>query len=264
MSSLPSSKVRPSKRQKSQDKTNKTGTNGSPSRKRQLVEAELIRVATQCFSQKGYQNTSLEDIVSQVGISRMTFYTYFESKAALLTVLCERSLTDYRHKLEALLAQPLPRPEKLRQAVALHVATLTGDQPLIRLFYREEVQLPAEVSQAVARLHREIDRLLEQEITLGIQQGEIIDENPRLLMYAFTGMGNWLYRWYRPGGKISPDEIVRVFTRVLESGTLTPKTHANNASTTKALQQLEKRLADSLQEVRQELALLSARPPIKN
>lgn len=236
----------------------------APSRKRQLVEAELIRVATQYFSERGYQNTSLEDIVSQVGISRMTFYTYFENKAALLTVLCERSLTEYRHKLEALLAQPLPRPEKLRQAVGLHIATLTQDQPLIRLFYREEAHLPEEVSHTVARLHREIDRLLEKEIEQGIQQGEIINENPRLLMYAFTGMGNWLYRWYRPGGTITPDEIVRVFTRVLESGSLTPETQADNSSTTKALQQVEKRLEDSLQDVRRELALLSACPPLGN
>ncbi len=251
--------------QANQDGTAERAALGAtPSRKRQLVEAELIRVATQCFSERGYQNTSLEDIVSQVGISRMTFYTYFENKAALLTVLCERSLTEYRHKLETLLAQPLPRPEKLRQAVALHIATLTEGQPLIRLFYREEAHLPEEVSRAVAPLHREIDRLLEKEIEQGIQQGEIIDENPRLLMYAFTGMGNWLYRWYRPEGTITPDEIVRVFTRVLESGSLTSQTQANHTSTTKALKQVEKHLEDSLHDVRHELALLSASPPPKN
>lgn len=260
MSSPPSSKLSPSKREQRQDKRPKTAPNSTLSRKRQLVEEELIRVATRCFSQQGYQNTSLKDIVSQVGISRMTFYTYFESKAALLTVLCERSLEEYRHKLETLLAKPLPRPEKLRQAVALHVATLTADQPLIRLFYQEEAHLPDEVSQAVVRLHRQIDRLLEQEITLGIQQREIIDENPRLLMYAFTGMGNWLYRWYRPDGTISPDEIIRVFTRILESGTLTSKTQTTDAHTTRTLQQLEQDLADSLEAVRQELARLSAEP----
>jgi len=85
------------------------------SRTRELVEEELIRVATKYFSERGYQETTLDEIVSQVGISRVTFYTYFENKAALLKTIFERSLRAYRRGLEDILAQPLPRPEKLRQ-----------------------------------------------------------------------------------------------------------------------------------------------------
>ena len=54
-------------------------------KRRQLIKEELLRIATACFTQRGYNETTLDDIVSLVGISRVTFYTYFESKAALLT-----------------------------------------------------------------------------------------------------------------------------------------------------------------------------------
>lgn len=223
------------------------------SRTRKLVEEELIRVATKCFSTRGYRETTLDEIVSQVGISRVTFYTYFTSKAALLKTIFERSLTAYRRDLEDILAQPLPRPEKLRRAVAHQITSLIGDQPSTRVLFREEANLPEDTAKFVADMHREIDRLIEKEIQRGIQRGEIINENPRLLMYAFTGMCNWLYRWYQPGGTITPEEIIRVFTRVLESGCLLPERQTKSRTVAKSLQQVERRF----QEVRKELRKVS-------
>jgi TetR/AcrR family transcriptional regulator, cholesterol catabolism regulator len=219
------------------------------SRTRKLVEEELIRVATKCFSEQGYQNTTLDDIVSQVEISRVTFYTYFESKADLLKTILERSLAAYQRGLEEIMSQSLSRPEKLRQGVAHQIISLTGEQPLIRLFFREEGNLPEDAARLVAEMHRKIDRLMEKEIQKGIERGEIINENPRLLMYAFTGMCNWLYRWYRPGGTIAPEEIIRVFTRVLESGMLAQRSRAANSAVAKNLQRVERRLQEAKKEL---------------
>ncbi|MCY4386804.1 MAG: TetR/AcrR family transcriptional regulator [Desulfurellaceae bacterium] len=222
-------------------------------KKRELVEAELLRIATGCFTQSGYHETTLDDIVSLVGISRVTFYTYFESKAALLTAIFTRSLENYRATLEELLARPLSRPEKIRQVMAHQIASITTDQPLFRLLFREEANLPPETVRVVEKIQQEVDLLIENEIRNGIERGEVINENPRLLMHAFTGMCNWLYRWYQPGGEITPDEIVRVFSRLLESGGLTPETQSDSGAIMRSLRHVETHLTD----VQQELATVS-------
>ena len=214
------------------------------SRTRKLVKEELIRVATQYFSERGYQYTTLEDIDSQVNISRVTFYTYFESKEALLKAIFEHASATYQQGLEEILAQPLSCREKLRQAVAFQVASVTSEQPLARIFFREEANVPRDTAELVAATQRKADRLLEKEIEKGIRSGEIINENPRLLMHAFVGMCNWLYRWYQPGGPVTPEEIVQVFTRVLESGFFTSKTQTDNGAVSKSLRQVEKSLRD--------------------
>ncbi len=223
------------------------------SRSRALMEQELIRIGAVQFSRHGYRGTTLDNIVSQIGISRVTFYTYFESKAALLTAIFEKSLTDYRKELEDIVARPVSRPEKVRQAMELQIASLTDEPSLMRLLFREEANLPAEAVKVVAKMHREIDRLVEKEVENGIQRGEVIDEDPRLLVHAFMGMCNWLYHWYQPGDTISPDEIVRVFTRILDSGSLTPGSRVNDTSVTSSLRQVEAKLG----EVEQELAKVS-------
>ena len=206
---------------------------------RELVEAELIRAATQAFCEQGYQNTTLDDIVSKVGISRVTFYTYFKSKGHLLSVIFERAISSYLQGLRNIIEQPLSRIEMLKRGVLYNVSTLMLDQPLIELLFREETNLPQEAASLVTKMQGEIERMIEEDIARGIQNGELIDEDPRLLMYACTGMWNWMYRWYRSDQKYTPEDVARVFTRILESGILAPGAPVTNASLSSSLQQAQ-------------------------
>jgi len=212
------------------------------------MEEEIIRVAIQCFSERGYQNTTLDDIVSQVNISRVTFYTYFKSKEALLKTIFERVNTTYQQGLEEIFSQPLSCREKLRQAALFQIMSVTNKLPLARIFFREEANVPSDTAALVVATQRRRDRLLEQEIEKGIRSGEVINEHPRLLTQAFVGMCSWLYRWYQPGEPVSPEDIVRVFTRVLETGLFTAKNQTDNGTVAHSLRQVE----HSLQEVQQE------------
>jgi AcrR family transcriptional regulator len=222
------------------------------SRTRALVEEEILRVATECFTERGYQATTIEEIAVRVEISRVTFYTYFKSKEELLQAIFNRGLHDYEQGLAAILHEDLPRREKLRRIMALQIASLTTEQPAIRLFFAEEQHLPPQLAGQVQEFHRRIDRLLEQDTRSGIERGELIEVPPRLLMYAFMGMCNWVYRWYRPGGAITPDAIVNTFSRILESGCLRSET-AMKASIKpdERLQRLEDDMVAMKNELRQ-------------
>jgi AcrR family transcriptional regulator len=230
------------------------------SRTRELVEEEILRVATECFNERGYQATTIEEIAARVEISRVTFYTYFKSKEELLQAIFHRGLQAYEQGLAAILQEDLPRREKLRRIMALQIASLTTEQPAIRLFFSEEHHLPPQLARQVQEFHRRIDRLLEQDTRTGIERGELIAVYPRLLMYAFMGMCNWVYRWYRPGGAITPDAIVDTFSRILESGclrserdtheTTTPAQRPQRLATEERFQRLEEDIGDIKNELR--------------
>lgn len=51
---------------------------------------EIIDVAQQLFLSKGYDNTSIQDVLDGAGIAKGTFYHYFDSKMALLDSLINR------------------------------------------------------------------------------------------------------------------------------------------------------------------------------
>ncbi len=56
--------------------------------------SELIAAAQRLFYTRGYNNTSVSDIVRDVGVAQGTFYYYFDSKTAVLRALVEEMVAD--------------------------------------------------------------------------------------------------------------------------------------------------------------------------
>jgi mycofactocin system transcriptional regulator len=62
---------------------------------------ELAAAAQQLFLEKGFDETSVEDIASAVGVSRRTFFRYFPTKADVLWVESPSELARLRENLAA-------------------------------------------------------------------------------------------------------------------------------------------------------------------
>jgi len=55
-------------------------------------KAEIMNTAEVLFSEKGFRNVAVSDIVKKVGVAQGTFYYYFKSKEDLLNQTLERQL----------------------------------------------------------------------------------------------------------------------------------------------------------------------------
>ena len=64
--------------------------------------ARLRDAARQVFSDHGYANARVEDIVALAGVSHGTFYTYYENKAAILGALVDHAA----ERLREVVAEP--------------------------------------------------------------------------------------------------------------------------------------------------------------
>ncbi|HTW81200.1 MAG TPA: TetR family transcriptional regulator [Terracidiphilus sp.] len=61
-------------------------TKSLQSRKRQLVRDAIYDAAIELFAKKGFDETTVEEVADAAGISRRSFFRYFESKDDLLAV----------------------------------------------------------------------------------------------------------------------------------------------------------------------------------
>ena len=69
-----------------------------------IRKQELLDTALQLFSEKGYEGTSINDIIKKVGVTKGAFYYYFSSKEEVLNVLSEQQadiLIDISRKTAA-------------------------------------------------------------------------------------------------------------------------------------------------------------------
>ena len=94
-------------------------------RKGEVRRQAIVDAANALFCRKGYLETTVDDILAELGCSKGSFYHYFDSKLAVLQAICESRVqqsfemyrqtrvTSTRDKLNALLywAQPF-RPEE--------------------------------------------------------------------------------------------------------------------------------------------------------
>ncbi|MFD6441828.1 TetR/AcrR family transcriptional regulator [Peribacillus sp. NPDC060186] len=63
----------------------------------------VVKYAHQLFIEKGYQATSIQDILDYSGISKGTFYNYFSSKSELLKAVFISTQEKYEHESNELL-----------------------------------------------------------------------------------------------------------------------------------------------------------------
>jgi AcrR family transcriptional regulator len=115
----------------------------------------FIDAAEQLFRTKGYEDTSVQDLLDTLGVSRGAFYHYFRSKVELLEAVVERMVTFATAQAEVVADDPtLTGSEKLRcvferitswklgQADLMHAmleAWISDENALMREKYRRSV-----------------------------------------------------------------------------------------------------------------------------
>lgn len=83
----------------------------------------ILEAAVRQFSQKGFQDTSIADIMNEADLGIGTFYNYFESKEDVLGQLLEQLVGSLRTTMEGLL-QEQKSPTDVLAALVMQTAEL--------------------------------------------------------------------------------------------------------------------------------------------
>lgn len=79
---------------------------------------ELLQIAYRLFLEKGYENTSVEAIISAAKIAKGTYYYHFQSKEQMLEEVIGMMLEKESALAGAILASSLPIPQKIAGIIA--------------------------------------------------------------------------------------------------------------------------------------------------
>ena len=156
---------------------------------------EILDAAQALFAQKGYNATSVQEIIDTVGIAKGTFYHYFRSKLELLDAVVERLGAQGLQELEALVDDPaLDAARKLQQLFLqsnlwkLRHRSLLLE--LLRVMYRPQNAVFRERLQQVsmATAIPLVARIIRQ----GVAEGTFQVEDPEEVAAIVLGMGQFL------------------------------------------------------------------------
>jgi len=150
-------------------------------KKGELRKDAIMKTAEKLFFEKGYAETSIQDILDELSISKGGFYHYFDSKNALLEEICrQRSARDIERiraelfsgkfspvqKLNMLLSalNIFSREEPRFAALMLRVSYVEGD-----VHFRDQMRMYMQDS-----LRPMVDEVLRE----GMEDGSFFTRNP--------------------------------------------------------------------------------------
>jgi TetR/AcrR family transcriptional regulator, fatty acid metabolism regulator protein len=97
-------------------------------RQRQEREQLILQAADELLLEKGYHETSIDEIAALVGISKGTVYLHFASKDDLVFALIERGMRQLQTALDAILSSPGTPSEKLNAVLRKMYAGMMSRQ----------------------------------------------------------------------------------------------------------------------------------------
>ncbi|MGH2319622.1 TetR/AcrR family transcriptional regulator [Planococcus sp. SE5232] len=108
---------------------------------------QILNAAYELFINKGYNSSSIQDILDEASVSKGTFYNYFGSKAECLMAIMESIGSEIRQRrMAAAVGMPPHNPEVLAEQLYIRIK-LNLEKNLFSLyesiFYSQEPELKA-------------------------------------------------------------------------------------------------------------------------
>lgn len=185
--------------------------------------AEAIRQAgVQLIYKHGYEAMSLRQLAAEVGLQSGSLYKYFENKQNLLFDIVREHMEDLLGKAEADLSGITDPMARLKAFSAFHLRYHMTRMAHVFIANMEIRSLEDEHRAVVVGLRRRYEGLLETILREGAEQGVLEVSEPKVATYAIISMLTGICMWYRPGGRLSQDELVAIYTGLVVDGVTGP------------------------------------------
>ena len=181
---------------------------------------KIYDAAISLFEEKGYQNTTIEDITERAGTAKGTFYVHFSSKKDLVYHTLERydeiasltyeevsSLKTFKEQLVAYMQH------------SNHAIKSLGHE-VLKALYLNDI---AEDSSVVTKPEREIYNSIKKIVEFGIHSGELSDKHSidyyvQLIVFGILGID---FFWCStPSDSVDIEGSAGVMAQVLCDGLL--------------------------------------------
>ena len=168
---------------------------------------ELLEVAIDLFSEKGYVGTSIRDIAQAVGRSVSNVYHHFKNKEDLWLAILEYSVQGLPDKLREVAygeGDPLNNFERL---IKVHLEASAQHRRESKIFFIDEERLSPRGKEINRRIQKEILDIYLEQLRILQSHGLIKTQNIKILAFNILGVVNWYLRWHDPQRGMDESEI---------------------------------------------------------
>jgi AcrR family transcriptional regulator len=175
------------------------------------------------FHEKGYESTSIQDIADEVGILKGSLYYYIRSKEDLLYEIVRDIHDNAIENVQQIDSLDGTALDKIHAFVVAHMSFMADNLVKITVFFHDFRSLSEDRQTAIIATRDAYERRLRALLDEGKREGSIRgDIDPKVAALAAIGAMNWMYQWYKPGGRKSIRQIAENFADMIVNGLAAP------------------------------------------
>ena len=183
----------------------------------------ICAAAARLFAERGFENTSLQDVAAAVGVTKAGLYHYFPTKHALFDAIVMGTLQQLQDGALAATGKQASARERLVGFMTAHANYFKehGDNYRASFFSHGGGDLSSFSEEQLAARKAYV-QILEGVLETGMRSGEFGDLEVPITARGILGMLNWMARWYQPDGRLSPSQIAQSYARTILAGIAAP------------------------------------------
>jgi AcrR family transcriptional regulator len=179
----------------------------------------ILKSAAAVLAEQGMDKASMAQIANHCQVSKALLYHYYPSKDALIFAIIHTHLVELEAALAAAAGSGRAPEDELRVLVGVvlqqyrgaddaHKVQLVGIDALSDEQRAEIRAVERQIVQQFAKVLREVNPQLDR------------TERPLLMPVTMSlfGMMNWVYMWFREGGRITREDYADVATTLILEG----------------------------------------------
>lgn len=187
--------------------------------------ALILHEAARRFGESGYEATKWSTVAGEVGIGQTALYHYFESKAHCLLTIMRVELARSHERFVRVVAEGGEPREALRRALEGSFAVSPPEVLQLRIVMansdvlanqRATEREESERRHCLALTHAIESSWTDLVAQVTEQAPPSTEVDPRLAAQAVLGLINSVWRWYRPGGRLTLEEIASYYVAAAE------------------------------------------------
>jgi AcrR family transcriptional regulator len=150
----------------------------------------ILQSAKMLFSQKGFFNSSISDIVRETGLPVGTIYTYFKNKEEILRIIIDEGWNELYKRLEKNFLSQDSSIQKLKVLIDEYLPELLNDLDFINILLTEAIDY-TKIEEKIESISSMIYTILVEDDSSKIQLGDFSkDDMKTALVVFFLGILN--------------------------------------------------------------------------
>jgi len=186
-------------------------------RQRELKRDAVILAAARAFRERGYHNTSLDDIAAVLHVTKPTLYYYVANKEQMLFQCFREGLARLAAACGEAREADASGRDRLVAVVRGYAEAVTSDFGWC-MVRAEDQDLGPGMSARIKALKSEIDQHIRHLVRAGQDDGSIAPGDPKMIAFAIAGALNWIAHWYRDDASLSAGAIADRFIEFFING----------------------------------------------